>query len=287
VRDIISDWRLDFCGIKGQPELTDHFCTMDIAEAFCNAPYDWEGPHDPIVCATEADMDGALTMELFKHVAGTPVLFADVRHYDAADNVWDLCNSGQHATYFAGRSFDPKVNLPKVRFYPEIIYFPAGGASVAHIAAPGPVTLARLARRQVRYWMAIGPAVLVDVASGRVAATASVPFPYGVIDRSLPGQSDHLPPDWALQHPGDWVAAAEQLLRTMAQHTNPDDIVGLGVDCTSCTVLPVTAEGTPLCLQADFARDPHAWPKLWKHHAAQPYADRINAARARAGGAFL
>jgi len=111
-------------------------------------------------------------------------------------------------------------------------------------------------------------AVLVDVASGRVAATASVPFPYGVIDRSLPGQSDHLPPDWALQHPGDWVAAAEQLLRTMAQHTNPDDIVGLGVDCTSCTVLPVTAEGTPLCLQADFARDPHAWPKLWKHHAA-------------------
>ena len=91
-------------------------------------------------------------------------------------------------------------------------------------------------------------AVLVDVASGRVAATASVPFPHGVIDRSLPGQSDHLPPDWALQHPGDWVAAAEQLLRTMAQHANPDDIVGLGVDCTSCTVLPVTTEGTPLCL---------------------------------------
>src|SRR2546426_182760 len=130
-------------------------------------------------------------------------------------------------------------------------------------------------------------AVLVDVASGRVAATASVPFPHGVIDRSFPGQSDHLPPDWALQHPGDWVAAAEQLLRTMAQHANPDDIVGLGVDCTSCTALPVTTEGTPLCLQADFARDPHAWPKLWKHHAAQPYADRIHAARARAGGAFL
>src|SRR2546426_2074530 len=130
-------------------------------------------------------------------------------------------------------------------------------------------------------------AVLVDVASGRVAATASAPFPHGVIDRSLPGQSDHLPPEWALQHPGDWVAAAEQLLRTMAQHTNADDIVGLGVDFTSCTVLPVTTEGTPLCLQADFARDPHAWPKLWKHHAAQPYADRINAARARAGGAFL
>lgn len=162
VREIITDWRLDFCGIKGQPELTDHFCTMDIAEAFCNDPYDWEGPHDPIVCATEADMDGALTMELFKYIANTPVLFADVRHYDAGDGVWDLCNSGQHATYFAGRSTDPAVNLPKVRFYPEIIYFPAGGASVAHIAASGAVTLARLARRQGKYWMAIVPAQFVE-----------------------------------------------------------------------------------------------------------------------------
>jgi len=175
LRELIAEWDLDFCGIKGQPELTDHFCTMDVAEAFCNDPYDWEGPHDPVVCATEADMDGALTMELFKHLAATPVLFADVRHYDAADDVWDLCNSGQHATYFAGRSFDPMVNLPKVHFYPEIIYFPAGGASVAHIAAPGAVTLARLARRQGRYWMAIVPAEFVEfpesVARQKAAAT--------------------------------------------------------------------------------------------------------------------
>lgn len=181
VRELIDEWRLDFCGIKGQPELTNHFCTMDIAEAFCNDPYDWEGPHDPIVCATEADMDGALTMELFKHIARTPVLFADVRHYDAADDVWDLCNSGQHATYFAGRSFEPGVNLPKVRFYPEIIYFPAGGASVAHIAMPGRVTLARLARRQGKYWMAIVPAEFVqfpeDVAWKKAEAT-TVEWPH-------------------------------------------------------------------------------------------------------------
>src|SRR2546428_8973674 len=115
-------------------------------------------------------------------------------------------------------------------------------------------------------------AVLVDVASGRVAATASVPFPHGVIDRSLPGQSDHLPPEWALQHPGDWVAAAEQLLRTMAQHTNADDIVGLGVDFTSCTVLPVTGDCTPLWLHGAFAAAPHAWAKLCEHLVGQPYA---------------
>lgn len=130
-------------------------------------------------------------------------------------------------------------------------------------------------------------AVLVDVGSGRVAATATALYPHGVIDRTLPGRTETLPPDWALQHPGDWVSVLEQLLQAMTQHAHAGDIIGLGIDFTSCTVLPATAEGTPLCLLPDLARDPHAWPKLWKHHAAQPYADRINAARTRAGGAFL
>lgn len=175
VRELVDEWRLDFCGIKGQPELTNHFATMDVPEALLNDPYDWEGPHEPIVCATEADSDGALTMEVFKHLSGTPVLFADVRHYDAEDDVWDLCNSGQHATYFAARSFDPAENLPRVHLYPAILYFPAGGASVMHVAAPGPVTLARLARRNGRYWMAILPGEFVafpaEVTDRKVRAT--------------------------------------------------------------------------------------------------------------------
>jgi L-fucose/D-arabinose isomerase len=178
VREILDEWRCSFCGIKGQPEMTNFFATMDVAEAFLNDPYDWEGPHDPIVCATEADSDGALTMELMKHIAGTPVLFADVRHYDAADDVWDLCNSGEHATYFAARSTDPAANLSRVHLYPADIYFPAGGASVMHIAAPGPVTLARLARRQGRYWLAIVPGEFVEfppaVAQAKAAATTPV-----------------------------------------------------------------------------------------------------------------
>lgn len=178
VRELLDEWRCAFCGIKGQPEMTNFFATMDVAEALLNDPYDWDGPHDPIVCATEADSDGALTMEIFKHIARTPVLFADVRHYDAEDDVWDLCNSGEHATYFAGRSFDPAVNLPRVHLYPADVYFPAGGASVMHVAAPGPVTLARLARRQGKYWLAIVPGQFVelspDVAQRKAAATTPV-----------------------------------------------------------------------------------------------------------------
>jgi L-fucose isomerase len=155
MKRIIEDYRLDFSGIKAQPELTNHFCTMDVTEAFLNDPYDWDGPHEPFVCATEADMDGAMTMQIFKHLAHTPALFADVRHYHADLGIWDLCNSGEHATYFAGGSLDPKDNLPYVHFYPESFYFPAGGASVHHLAHPGKATFARLTRHDGNYQMAI------------------------------------------------------------------------------------------------------------------------------------
>jgi L-fucose isomerase len=151
MRELIDEWHLDFTGIKGQPELTQYFATMDIAEALLNDPYDWNGPKEPHVCATEADMDGALTMQILKHLSGTPVLFADVRHYHGDRDIWDLCNSGQHATWFAARSDDPAENLAKVHLYPEVFFFPAGGASVQHVAAPGEMTLARLTRNDGRY----------------------------------------------------------------------------------------------------------------------------------------
>jgi L-fucose/D-arabinose isomerase len=153
MRELIEEWNLDFSGIKGQPELTTHFATMDVTEAFLNDPYDWDGPKETHVCATEADMDAALTMQLLKGLSGTPVLFADVRHYHADRGIWDLCNSGQHATWFAARSDDPAENMRHVHLYPEIRYFPAGGASIHHLAAEGDVTFARLTRKGGRYRM--------------------------------------------------------------------------------------------------------------------------------------
>ena len=153
MRGLIEEWNLDFSGIKAQPELTDNFCTMDVTEAFLNDPYDWDGPKEPHVCSTEADMDAALTMQLLRKISGTPVLFADVRHYHADRGIWDLCNSGQHATWFAARSDDPAENLRRVHLYPEVFFFPAGGASVHHLAAEGDFTFARLTRKAGRYRM--------------------------------------------------------------------------------------------------------------------------------------
>jgi L-fucose/D-arabinose isomerase len=153
MRGLIEEWNLDFSGIKAQPELTNHFATMDVTEAFLNDPYDWDGPKEPHVCSTEADMDAALTMQILKKLSGTPVLFADVRHYHADREIWDLCNSGQHATWFAARSDDPEENLRRVHLHPEVFFFPAGGASVHHLAAPGDFTFARLTRLDGRYRM--------------------------------------------------------------------------------------------------------------------------------------
>jgi L-fucose isomerase len=75
-------------------------------------------------------MDGALTMQIFKHLSGSPVLFADVRHYDAENNIWYFSNSGTHATFFAGASYKPEENLRNVKLLPETVDYPAGGASV-------------------------------------------------------------------------------------------------------------------------------------------------------------
>jgi L-fucose isomerase len=181
MRELIDEWGLDFTGIKAQPELTAHFATMDVTEAFLNDPYDWEGPKAPHVCATEADMDGALTMQLLKGLTQTPVLFADVRHYDAEHDVWDLCNSGQHATWYAARSDDPAENLRHVQLFPADFYFPAGGASVHHVAAPTDATFARLTRLDGRYRMQVARGELValdDGTSTRLQQQSSPTWPH-------------------------------------------------------------------------------------------------------------
>ncbi len=162
--DLIEEYRYDFCGIKGQRELTEHYATADVAEAFLNDPYGPDGSAKPsIVCSTEADCDDALTMQIFKHLTQTPVLFADVRHYHEDLDLWDLCNSGEHATYFAARSLEPEANLARTEFRPQGFYFPAGGAAVYHLAAAGPFTLARLTRSDGIYRMTALSAELVDL----------------------------------------------------------------------------------------------------------------------------
>jgi L-ribulokinase len=134
-----------------------------------------------------------------------------------------------------------------------------------------------------------GRAALVDLSNGDVLATSVVRYPSGVIDETLPSTGEELPPDWALQDPDDWVTVVEKAIPQALKEAGVDkeQVVGLGVDFTSCTVLPVTSDGTPLCTIDTWRERRHAWPKLWKHHSAQPVADRLNEVALERGDAFL
>ncbi len=121
-------------------------------------------------------------------------------------------------------------------------------------------------------------AVVVDSATGDTLGTGMSEYEHGVVDTTLPGTGQRLPPDWALQVPRDYVDAMVVAVRDAlgAAQVDPGSVVGIGTDFTACTVLPTTADGTPLCELDEFADRPHAYVKLWKHHAAQPHADRLN-----------
>jgi L-ribulokinase len=121
--------------------------------------------------------------------------------------------------------------------------------------------------------------VLIDTASGETVATHDHRYHHGVMDQHLPDGTP-LPADWALQDADDYLAAAEQILGVLARVAGErgGDLVGLGIDFTACTPLPALADGTPLSRL--HPGEPHAYVKLWKHHAAQPWADRINASGA-------
>lgn len=177
LREIINEKHLDFVGIKAHGDLTDRYCTMDLAEALLNDPYDWNGPKETVVAATESDMDGALTMQIFKHLTGMPVLFADVRHYDRENDVWFFSNSGTHATYFAGASMNPDENLKKVSLLPETPDYPAGGAAVHHFAKAGKVTLARLTRKNGAYHLTVVPAEFVNFDQEKMLKLGSMTTP--------------------------------------------------------------------------------------------------------------
>ena len=124
-----------------------------------------------------------------------------------------------------------------------------------------------------------GRALVVRVSDGAELGSAVCQYPHGVMDAKLAATGDPLPPDWALQDPEDYREVLRQAVPAAVQAAgiDPGRVTGIGTDFTACTVLPVLRDGTPLCHLPGLAGRPHAYVKLWKHHAAQPQADRINA----------
>jgi L-ribulokinase len=132
-------------------------------------------------------------------------------------------------------------------------------------------------------------AVVVDANDGTELAAAVHEYAHGVMDRTLAATGAELPPQWALQDPADYVEALRTAVpeAIRAAGIAADEVVGIGTDFTSSTPMPVLADGTPLCQVPGFEDRPHAYVKLWKHHAAQRHADRVNAVAEERGEPWL
>ena len=134
-------------------------------------------------------------------------------------------------------------------------------------------------------------ALLVRTSDGCEIGTTVFDYPHAVMDEFLvtPNGSVKLPPDFALQNPRDYLDALDSVIPELLNRcgVSADDVIGIGVDFTTCTLLPTDASGTPLCFDERFADNPHAYVKLWKHHAGEPYANRITEAAERCGEPWL
>ncbi|ULL15408.1 ribulokinase [Paenibacillus sp. H1-7] len=141
----------------------------------------------------------------------------------------------------------------------------------------------------VDYGTESGRAVLVDLADGTEVAEHVTPYPHNVIDERLPGSGVRLEADWALQHPGDYIEVLRRSVPAVMQASgvDPRAVIGVGIDFTACTMLPVDADGEPLCFNPELQHLPHSWVKLWKHHAAQDEANLINEIAEQRGEPFL
>lgn len=129
----------------------------------------------------------------------------------------------------------------------------------------------------IDYGTESGRAVVVRVRDGKLVSSAVAPYPDGVIDECLPG-GPKLEPDWALQNPLDYLYVLEKAVPKALKEAKvkADDVIGVGTDFTASSPMPTVADGTPLSAVPKYRKTPHAYVKLWKHHAAQPEANRIN-----------
>ena len=119
-------------------------------------------------------------------------------------------------------------------------------------------------------------AILVSAEDGKELAESVSVYPHAVMDETLPDGTP-LEKNSAFQHPQDYLDALKNTVSEVLAKSGAlaDDVAGIGIDFTSCTMLPVDASGTPLCFYDEFKSEPHAYVKLWKHHSAQPEADEI------------
>ena len=141
----------------------------------------------------------------------------------------------------------------------------------------------------VDYGTQSGRAVLVEVDTGNIVAQSVKEYTHGVMDEYLPDGVTKLEDDWALEHPADFVEVLETTIPKVLAESGVEAgaVIGMAIDFTACTMLPIDKKAVPLCFKDEFKSNPHSYVKLWKHHAAQPEANKLNETAKQLGESFL
>ncbi|WP_181347086.1 ribulokinase [Thalassobacillus sp. CUG 92003] len=132
-------------------------------------------------------------------------------------------------------------------------------------------------------------AILLNSLNGNLKAISDVAYPHGVITSKLPNSAVPLEKGWALQHPQDYVDCLVEAVTECLEEAEVDrsEVVGMGIDFTASTILPIDSSGMPLCLRTEWAENKHSWVKLWKHHAAYQEKEEINQVAHQTNQSFL
>lgn len=127
-------------------------------------------------------------------------------------------------------------------------------------------------------------AIVVDVSNGEEKGACVMDYPHGVMSEYLSSGDKpiKLPNNWALQDARDYLdvlytvvpGAVNQAVKNNG--ISIDDIIAIGTDFTTCTLIPADNNGMPISLKPEYKNNPHAYVKLWKHHGAVEQAERIN-----------
>jgi L-ribulokinase len=134
-----------------------------------------------------------------------------------------------------------------------------------------------------------GRALLVEVDTGREVACSVSNYKHGFIEETLPATGESLPSNWTIQDPQDYLDVLSETIWEVlnTSKVSPNDVIGIGIDFTCCTVMPIKKDGTPLCFLPEYRSNKHAYVKVWKHHAAQDEANKLNAIAHERGEKFI
>jgi L-fucose isomerase len=208
-KEIVETRGYDFVAVKCLPYMPSIYTTFCFAVAMLNDDSDADGPKKRTVCACESDANGALTMQIMKHLNGGPVNFGDIFEVDPETRIVTIANCGSQSTQLAPSRKD--VNwLPN-----EMVQFDwlINGMCPQYTGKAGRVTLARLSRVKDEYVMLITGGEALERLGESVGFAPFCPRTYVKLDCDIAGLLQNLRSNHVSAIYGDYVSDLIEVCR--------------------------------------------------------------------------